>query len=86
VRRTRIGGDWQDRVDVPLGEENEAYEVDIYDGVTPVHSFTGLSSPALTYSAAQQVSDFGSVQSSVTVRVYQLSAVMGRGYAAIATV
>ena len=25
VRRTRIGGDWQDRVDVPLGEENEAY-------------------------------------------------------------
>ena len=28
----RISGDWQDRADVPLGEEREAYEVDIMAG------------------------------------------------------
>lgn len=30
-RRTRIGGEWQDYADVPLGETTEEYIVDIYD-------------------------------------------------------
>ncbi|OLP56847.1 hypothetical protein BJF92_12315 [Rhizobium rhizosphaerae] len=33
IRRTRIGGDSWDQADVPLGEEREAYEVDILDPV-----------------------------------------------------
>ena len=33
VRRTRIGGEGWDAVEVPLGEESERYEVDILDGV-----------------------------------------------------
>jgi len=44
------------------------------------------TSPTVTYSAAQQVTDFGAAQSSVTVRVYQLSAVVGRGYPAVASI
>lgn len=86
VRRTRIGGNWLDAVDVPLGESSEAYEVDILNGSSVVRTISGLSSPTTTYSAADQTTDFGSPQSSVDVRVYQLSGIVGRGYAGVASV
>ena len=86
LRRTRIGGDWRDGVDVPLSEESERYEVDIMSGVTVKRTITGLTTPTASYTAAQQVTDFGSAQSSVTVNVYQLSAKVGRGYAGNANV
>jgi hypothetical protein len=82
-RRTRIGGDWRDGVDVPLSEESERYELEIMSGATLKRTITGLTSPTTIYTAAQQVTDFGSAQSSVSVRVYQLSAAVGRGYAGI---
>ncbi|MEQ1788861.1 MAG: phage tail protein [Rickettsiales bacterium] len=85
-RRTRIGGDWRDGVDVPLSEESERYEVEIMQGATLKRTITGLTSPTTIYTAAQQVTDFGSAQSSVSVRVYQLSAAVGRGYAGIASI
>jgi hypothetical protein len=78
-RRTRLGGEWRDGVDVPLSEESERYEVDILDGVTVKRTFEGLTSPSLTYTASGQTSDFGSVQPSISVAVYQLSALVGRG-------
>jgi hypothetical protein len=84
-RRTRIGGDWRDAVDIPLAEESERYEVDIMQGVTVKRTITGLTSPTTLYTSAQQVTDFGSVQSSISVKVYQLSAAVGRGNAGIAT-
>jgi hypothetical protein len=81
LRRTRFNGPWQNDTDaVPLNEETEAYEVDIMDGSTVVRTITGLSSPSATYSAADQTTDFGSTQSAVTVRVYQISATVGRGF------
>lgn len=81
IRRTRIGGELRDGVDVPLNEQNEAYEVDIMDGSDVVRTITGLSSPTASYSASDQITDFGSVQSAITVKVYQLSAAVGRGIA-----
>ncbi len=86
VRRTRVSGSWLDAVDVPLNEESEAYEVEIMDGADVVRTLTGLSSPTASYSAADQITDFGSEQSSVAVKIYQLSAVVGRGYAGEASV
>jgi hypothetical protein len=85
-RRTRIGGDWRDGVDVPLSEESERYEVDIMQGVTVKRTITGLTSPTTLYTSAQQVTDFGSAQSSLLVNVYQLSAAVGRGFAGTATI
>jgi hypothetical protein len=84
-RRTRIGGDWRDAVDIPLSEEAERYEVDIMSGVTLKRTITGLTSPTAVYTSAQQVTDFGAAQSSILVNVYQLSAAVGRGYAGVAT-
>ncbi|MBN8531518.1 MAG: glycoside hydrolase TIM-barrel-like domain-containing protein [Alphaproteobacteria bacterium] len=79
VRRTRVGGEWRDFVDVPLSEEREAYEVEILDGTTVVRTITGLDVPAAEYLASQQTADFGSAQSAVAVKVYQLSMLAGRG-------
>ena len=79
VRRTRVGGDWRDGVDIPLGEETEAYEVDIMDGSNVVRTIS-VSTNQASYSAAEQTTDFGSPQSNVDIKVYQLSAVVGRGY------
>lgn len=83
VRRTRAGGEWRDNVDAALSEAAESYEIEILDGETVVRTIAAAS-PALTYTAAQQTTDFGAPQSSVTVRVYQLSEIIGRGYGASA--
>lgn len=89
MRRTRIGAEWRDLVDASLGEASEAYEVDIYaDGTfaTLKRTLSGLSSPAATYTAAQQTTDFGGAQSQVHCRIYQLSATVGRGIALQASI
>jgi hypothetical protein len=85
-RRTRIGGDWLNNVDVPLFEQSEAYEVDIMQGATVKRTISGLTTPTATYTAAQQVADFGTTQTSVTVNIYQISALVGRGYAGNSTI
>lgn len=88
VRRGRLSGEWRDGVDVPLSEASEAYEVEIYSAGfgAVLRTISGLTTPQATYSAAQQVADFGAVQPSLCVRVYQVSATVGRGYPASATV
>ncbi|MDX1974483.1 MAG: glycoside hydrolase TIM-barrel-like domain-containing protein [Rickettsiales bacterium] len=86
LRRSRLSPGWLDGVDVPLNEASEAYEVDIMDGGDVARTITGLSSATASYSAANQTTDFGSPQSSLTVKIYQLSAVVGRGYAGTATI
>ena len=81
--RTRIGGDLMDGTGtVPLHETTEAYEVDILDtpGGTVLRTLDGLATPAATYAAADIASDFGSTPSSLTLRVYQLSETVGRGF------
>ena len=86
IRRSRLGGTWQDAVDAPLNESAERYDVEVLSGASVVRSWLGLSAAEASYSASEQLADFGSVQSSLAVRVYQLSAQVGRGYAADATV
>lgn len=81
VRRARVNGGWKDNVDVPLGEAEEVYEADIMDGVDVVRTISGLTSESASYSVVDQVTDFGSAQVSVSVRIYQLSQIKGRGTA-----
>ncbi len=38
-----------------------------------------LTSASASYSAAEQILDFGGAQSSVTLRIYQISERVGRG-------
>lgn len=78
VRRTRVGGDSWDGIDVPLGEDEERYEIDILDGGDAIRTLTAMS-PATTYTATDQTTDFGSPQTSIALRIFQLSATRGRG-------
>lgn len=83
IRRTRIGGEWRDGVDVDLGESQEKYEVDIFtnSSYTTVKRTLTVYSQSATYTSAQQVADFGSNQTNLYIKVYQISSIVGRGYA-----
>ncbi len=83
IRRTRIDGDtWVG--EVPLGEDSEQYEVDVLSGGDVVRTLAATN-PGALYAAADELDDFGSAQASLTVRVAQISATVGRGFATTAT-
>jgi len=89
TRRTRTPVEPLSGVNAPMAESSEAYEVEIWSDAnytTIVRTITGLTSASATYTSAQQVIDFGSVQKYFYVKVYQLSSVVGRGYPAVASV
>ena len=81
VRRSRLSGNWwSSGVVSPVGEATQAFEVDVLDGATVVRTIE-TATEAFSYTAADQATDFGSPQSSITFRIYQLSETVGRGYA-----
>jgi len=84
-RRTRIGGDSWSQIEVPLAEDSEAYQIDVLSGASVVRTLSATS-PAVTYTAAQQTADFGAAQAAVPVKVYQISQSFGRGTPRAATV
>ncbi len=79
IRRSRVGGDWLDNADVPLGELYEKYDIEIMSGPTVVRTLTS-DSPEVVYPAAFQIEDFGSIQANITVNIMQISDVVGRGW------
>ena len=82
VRRTRTGGEWRDYVDAELGEASEQYQIDILaDGTyATVKRTISTTTQTAAYSSADQVTDFGSNQATLYLKIYQLSATVGRGY------
>jgi hypothetical protein len=84
IRRTRRGGDSWEALEVPLNEAVEAYRVQILDGETVVRNFEA-DAPHALYANADEIADFGSAQTSLSVRVAQRSALVGAGYARAAT-
>lgn len=84
TRRTRLEASLRDNVDAVLGEASERYVVEILDGGDVVRTVPVLEQ-SLTYTAAEQTTDFGSPQASIDVVIYQLSETYGRGYPAAAT-
>jgi hypothetical protein len=85
IRRTRTGGDNWELPEVPLGEDAEAYEIDILDGGV-VKRTISASTPSAVYASVDQIADFGSVQSAVSIIVYQTNTLFGRGAARAAVV
>lgn len=85
IRRTRYRVPGLGRGPVPLGEESERYEIDIYDGVDVVRTITATT-PTFSYTAAEQTSDGLTPGDFVDMRIYQISADRGRGFPATASV
>jgi len=80
IRRTRTDGDgWN--AEVPLGEDAEAYTLDILSGGAVKRSIA-CAAPAAIYATADELADFGVLQSSLHLRVVQLSSAVGAGHAA----
>lgn len=82
VRRDRalIADSW-DSDEPPLSEASEAYDVEIMSGVTVLRTLTAAT-PSVLYTAAMQTADLGALLtlgSSLTLRIYQKSARLGRG-------
>ena len=82
VRRARGLVEWRDYVDSPLNEATEQYQIEIFSssGYTTVKRTLTVSAAAASYSTADQTTDFGSNQATLYLRIYQLSATVGRGY------
>jgi hypothetical protein len=79
-RRSRYNAEWRDASEIPIGEDTEAYEVDILDSVGNVLRVLSSTTTSVVYSAADQTTDFGSPASLISIIVYQMSAIIGRGY------
>ena len=69
---------------VDLGEASEVYELEILSGSAVARTLSATS-PSTLYAASDETLDFGGAQSSFDVRVYQISAAVGRGLPATAT-
>lgn len=91
-RRTRLSTRLTGSLPIyaPLGEASEAYEVEIFIGSaeaaagTPVLRTITASAQSCTYTSAQRTAD-GTGSSVVHMRIYQISAAVGRGYPLIAS-
>ena len=82
MRRSRsLAADPWGAGDVPLAEDLEVYQLEIRDGAAIKRTLTAATTNAL-YSAAQQIADWGALLgpgSSLQLRIYQLSALIGPG-------
>jgi hypothetical protein len=85
IRRSRNTCEWRDYSDVPLNESYEAYDIEIMSGLT-IKRTLSATTQTVVYSASQQITDFGSLQNSVVVQIYQISDIVGRGNPLIATI
>ena len=70
---------------MPLGEEFEAYEIDVLDGTVVKRTLTSPT-PNITYSETDQIADWGSAQASYAIAIYQMSGTIGRGAAGRAVI
>ena len=85
VRRGRRDADGWDLIEIPLGEDNEAYDLDLLRGGAVVRSLTSTQA-TIVYPVAFEVTDFGGPQNVFDIRAYQKSAAVGRGFALAAQV
>lgn len=84
-RRTRISGPWSNAdgpENVPLDEDEELYEVDIVDDGTVVRTIDNITTEEFTYTDTMKTTDGFNPSGNWSWRVYQISAIVGRGYRA----
>jgi hypothetical protein len=80
-RRTRVGGSWVGGSTIPLSENSEEYEIDVYNGVTLKRTISVSGTNTFTYTAAMAAADGITLPTPPTINAYQLSDAVGRGYA-----
>ena len=81
LRRTRFGGDNWELSEVPLGEDSEAYSIEILNG-TVIKRLAYSNAATFLYSNADEAADFGVTQTQLRFRVRQMSLAVGGGHSA----
>ena len=84
LRRGRVNSDAWEPVEIALGEDSESYEIEIWAGVLKRKLVSAV--PQALYAAADELADFGAAQPQLNLRIYQMSASVGRGFPALVTV
>ncbi len=84
IPQSRIQGAWRDGVDVPLDPEITGYEIDMMKEKDVVRTLT-TQTENITYTAEQQIADFGVMQENISFILYAVGHTVGRGFPASAT-
>lgn len=79
TRRGRRDADSWELAEIPLGEEREAYRVEIYAGAV-LRRALDVTTPSALYAGADELADFGAAQTSLSLRLAQIGAATGPGF------
>lgn len=87
--RNRLNGGWADGGDISLDQAVEDYLIDVYAPVagtlTLIKTYDTGSTRAWSYSAASQIADTGISGVGIVLKLYQVGAIIGRGFPTIIT-
>jgi GTA TIM-barrel-like domain/Putative phage tail protein len=78
IRRSRIDADSWDVAEISVGEVAEIYTVEIFDG-SVLKRCASVTTPNYIYTASDILADFGLTPASFTVRIAQVSSLLGAG-------
>ena len=78
TRRSRTDGDPWGAIEIPLGESQESYQVEILNGLATLQTAIVAASSYL-YPSANEIAAFGTIQSSIHARIRQISSDVGLG-------
>ena len=84
-RRDRKAGEATDLIKIPLSETREEYIVEVKQNANTIRT-TNTYKNYYNYTQQEQITDFGGIQSSISLVIYQVSAAVGRGFGATVTV
>ncbi len=85
IRRGRISADGWEQIEIPLGEVNERYELDVLNAGTVLRTIS-VTSAAAVYSESDQTLDWGSLPVTFDIALHQLGETIGRGFPLNATI
>jgi hypothetical protein len=79
--RVRQNGGMINGQETVLDQPFERYEVEVLNGGVPVRTETIENARQWDYSASTIEADFGGLEDSITIRLYQIGQIVGRGFA-----
>lgn len=77
--RVRQNGGFINGQETVIDQPFERYEIDVMNGAAVVRSVS-VEAREWVYSASSITDDFGSVEDSITIRLYQVGQIVGRGF------
>jgi hypothetical protein len=78
-RSRMASSQWATGMPAPAGEQESKFDIEIYDSGVLKNTYQVFSAEFI-YSATDQVADFGVLPVAFSVKIYQVSAAVGRGY------